>query len=244
MMPFYNTEFAHRGLYFEDKLIPENSMPAFREAVKNHMGIELDLHLTKDNKLAVFHDDTLKRMCNSVCAIEALTYDELLSYRLGNTPEQIPLFKDVLSYVNGRVPLLIELKLPGKDTRICSFVRDALKDYDGEYLVQSFNTLALFWFRRHAPSVLRGQLSNDLTHEKAKDHFLLRFLTKYLLVNVIGRPHFISYKLQDVGNLSVRILKSILKTPVAVWTIRNEKAYNQAKTHYNMVILEKNKKVY
>ena len=52
---------AHRGMV---NIKPENTISSFKEAMKYNIdSIELDVHLTKDNKLVVFHDFTLNRMC-------------------------------------------------------------------------------------------------------------------------------------------------------------------------------------
>ena len=79
MEPFFHTEFAHRGLFSDARAIPENSMKAFQEAVRQHVGIELDVHLTKDEKVVVFHDDTLTRMCQ----IDALIEETLPESHIG-----------------------------------------------------------------------------------------------------------------------------------------------------------------
>lgn len=168
MQRYEHTLFAHRGYHCASQGIPENSMSAFRAAISQGYGIELDVHLTLDGKLAVFHDDDLLRVCGSKDSIENLTYKELERYRLFDTKEHIPLFTDVLSLVNGQVPLLIEMKIPSSATDICSVLCETLKSYHGPYLVQSFNTMGLRWFRLHAPEVLRGQLSDNLTKRKAE----------------------------------------------------------------------------
>ena len=56
-----NTPIAHRGLH--DETNPENSMPAFKAAIERGFHIEIDVHLSKDNQLVVFHDANLKRVC-------------------------------------------------------------------------------------------------------------------------------------------------------------------------------------
>ena len=112
MRAFSGTMFAHRGYHCKERGIPENSMKAFRAAIARGYGIELDLHLTKDGRLAVFHDDTLERMCKRTETVEELTSLELSSCTLLDTDETIPMFEDVLTLVRGRVPLLIELKIP------------------------------------------------------------------------------------------------------------------------------------
>ena len=62
---------AHRGLH-TDKL-PENSLGAFENAIKNSYPIELDVHLLKDGTLAVFHDEVLSRVTGKDGYIQGLS---------------------------------------------------------------------------------------------------------------------------------------------------------------------------
>ena len=78
------------------KIIPENSMAAFRIAVKHGFGAELDVHLTKDGRLAVYHDTNLIRVCGVNEEIENLTWDEISQLRLLDTDARIPEFSQVL----------------------------------------------------------------------------------------------------------------------------------------------------
>ena len=104
--------YAHRGLHGEG--IPENSMAAFRKAAEKGYGIELDLHLTKDGKLAVIHDTALDRMCGVNRSITEITLSEAASLRLQGTEESIPAFRDVLNAVAPcRTPLILEMKSDG-----------------------------------------------------------------------------------------------------------------------------------
>ena len=244
MTPFLHTQFAHRGYHCAEKLIPENSVPAFQAAIRKGYGIELDLHLSKDRQLVVFHDDTLERICGVKGRIEEYTYKELLNLHLLNTTEKIPLFADVLKQVRGRVPLLIELKIPSRALDICPETLRLLDGYEGAYLIQSFNTMGLRWFRKHAPQVLRGQLSSDLTAKNTGENFFLRFLVKHLLSNILGRPDFISYKLADLPTISVSICRHFFKIPVAVWTLRTEDALETGRKYYDIQIFEKKGELY
>lgn len=240
MKPFSGAEFAHRGLFSNQNNIPENSMKAFQEAVKHHVGIELDVHLTKDGKAVVFHDDTLTRMCHKDGVIEKMDYEELQNCYLNHTSEKIPLLADVLSYVNGRVPMLIELKLPSKNMRLCREVSTLLASYHGNYLIQSFNTIGLAWFRRHAPHILRGQLSSNLTKTRKSEPWIACFLVRFLLLNWIGKPDFISYKFKDSQNISLRMMNFLFHTPIAVWTLRTPNEFQEGKRCFQMNIFEKN----
>ena len=100
--------YAHRG-YHDKPRIPENSMAAFRRAIENGFGAELDVHLMKDGRLAVIHDASLKRTAGADVLVEDLTAEELKTYRLEGTDEQIPLLEEVLELFQDLTPLIIEL---------------------------------------------------------------------------------------------------------------------------------------
>lgn len=242
MRQFQGISWAHRGLHCIQRGIPENSMTAFREAVKEGVGIELDVHLTKDRKLIVFHDDTLERVCGKPGKIEDMTYDELKTCYLLGTAERMPLLSEVLDYVNGRVPLLIEVKLPTADTAICQYLAGQLDIYRGRVLVQSFNSLVLRWLKKYKKEILRGQLSSDLVKSDRTPHVLLRFCVKYLLTNCFCRPDFISYKMADSGNLSLWLNQYLFGVPVAVWTLKGAMEQKRARRRFQMYIFERNSK--
>lgn len=244
MDKYRNVKFAHRGYHSSRHLVPENSLAAFKAAARRHYGIELDVHLTRDEQVAVFHDDTLERLCGAPGRIESYTYGELQQFFLEHTSEKIPLLSDVLSFVDGRVPLLIELKIPGRSVKICEKTYEVLESYEGPYLIQSFNTMGLRWFRLHAPHILRGQLSSNLTADQTKEPYILKFFVKHLLSNFLGRPDFISYKLKDLPEISVWICRRIFQIPVAVWTLRTEKARTLGALRYDMQIFEKEAEFY
>lgn len=151
-------DYAHRGLHEKDLSVPENSMAGFKAAVEAGYGIEFDLQLTKDKKVVVHHDRSLKRVCGADVSIGDLTYKELQQYRLQNTEERVPLFSDVLALVDGRTPLIIELKHYDDADLLCPLVWELLRNYKGPYCVESFDPYIVQWFRKNHPYVLRGQL--------------------------------------------------------------------------------------
>ena len=77
--------YAHRGLYDPARGIPENSMAAFRRARALGCGVELDVHLTKDGRLAVIHDKSLLRTAGADVIVEQLSVPQLKQYRLEGT---------------------------------------------------------------------------------------------------------------------------------------------------------------
>lgn len=244
MAAYRGTMFAHRGYHCRKKGIPENSIPAFKAAIEKDYGIELDIHITKDRQLVVFHDDTLMRVCKTDKRPEEMTLQELKRCTLLGTKEHIPTLEEVLSLVDGRVPLLIELKMPERSTALCKRAYRTLKSYHGPYLVQSFNTLGLRWFYENAPHILRGQLASNLTKSDKKPHFLFRFLAKHLMLNFWGHPDFISYKLADLPTPNTTLLRKMFSTPFAVWTLRTPEALEEGIRGYDMQIFEKTDEFY
>ena len=156
MEKYKNVYYAHRGLHNKDRA--ENSMSAFRAAVEAGYGIELDVRLSKDGKLVVFHDDTLDRVCGREGKVIDFTADELADFKLNGTSDGIPLFTDVLSIVDGKIPLLVEIKENPGDSTVSTATCEILKDYHGNYIVESFNPLSLKVVKKMLPDVSRGIL--------------------------------------------------------------------------------------
>ena len=129
---------AHRGLFNNNSDAPENSLAAFRNALEHGFGMELDVQLTKDGKLVVFHDFDLKRMCGVHKKLTELTYAELEQYSLKNSTEKIPLFSDVLELVNGKVPLVVEIKVDFDYKATTEAAAAMLSEYKGVYCMECF----------------------------------------------------------------------------------------------------------
>ena len=135
--PFLYRNYAHRGLHTEDGTVPENSLPAFRAAAEAGYAVEMDVHLTADDQLVVFHDDTLERMGGVPGVIDDFTLAELRALRLGDTDCVIPTFAEALEALGGRVPLLLEVKRGHNNRRLCALTLAALRTYGGPDCVQS-----------------------------------------------------------------------------------------------------------
>ena len=236
--PFFGVKWAHRGLHDIKKGIPENSIPAFQAAIEAGYGIELDVHLTKDGKLVVFHDDDFRRICGEKGKVEETDYARMRTYRLSRTGEKIPLLSEVLRLVDGKVPLLIEVKLPSADTEVCRRLDEELQGYRGKYMVQSFNSLVLRWMKKHRNEIPRGQLSENLTRKPDTTHYALRFCVKYLLSNCMCRPDFISYNLLFQGDISLKLAHGLFHAPCAAWVLRSEKELEQCQKQFCMYIFE------
>ena len=193
--PFYGVNFAHRGLHSRDTAVPENSLAAFELAAHAGYGIELDVQLSKDGQVVVFHDDTLDRVCGVHGRVDAFDYSELKKMRLCGSEQTIPLFTEVLQTVRGRSPLLVELKTGPRNRELCEKTYAILSDYRGDVCIESFNPLIVAWFRLHARDLLRGQLAQPLRFYKGETSLPTGFLLSHGLMNFLARPQFIAYRI-------------------------------------------------
>lgn len=218
--------FAHRGLHNDVR--PENSLSAFRAAKEKGYGIELDIHLLKDGTLAVFHDHTLNRMTGEDGKIEDLTAADLPRFHLNGTDEVIPTFVDVLSLVDGTVPLVIELKAAANHGALVDAAMDVLKTYDGDYCIESFDPRCLWHLKKRYPDVVRGQLSQNFFKSEEKLSGVTKLLLTYLLTNLLTRPDFVAYKFTDRNCLSVTIARKLWRVQGVVWTLTDNKQHKQA----------------
>ena len=205
------TPVAHRGLHNE--LYGENSMGAYKNAIANGYPIEMDVQLSKDGVALCFHDDSLERVCGKKAYINDLTHEEIKELKILNTQEGIPTFEDFLKEVNGQVPLMIEIKQQrSKEYDIAKKVVDALKDYKGEFVVQSFDPFIMQRVKKYAPHILRGQLGG--VPERGNLSWVKYTVVKKLTFNFLSKPDYINYYLNHMP-----INK---KTPTVCWTVRTE----------------------
>lgn len=211
--------YAHRGLHGGG--VPENSLAAFRRACEAGYGIELDVQLSRDGEVMVYHDYVLGRMTpcqQKLCEMDAA---DLAALPLGGTHETIPTFAQVLELVDGRVPLLVELKGETFNTALCEKVAALLRDYQGSYCIESFNPLLLKEIRKCLPDAYCGLLYTNVVRDKQKATPIHVALTG-MAFNFLCKPNFIAYNQVDRRSLPVRLTTGFYKAPRFVWTVRTE----------------------
>ena len=224
---------AHRGLHNEK--MPENTIPAFENAIKNSYPIELDVQQIADGTLVVFHDKTLKRLTERDGYVKKLNKESLQEYKILGSEFSIPTFEEVLELVNGQVPLLIEIKNTGKVGELEKALWNVLKNYKGEFAVQSFNPFSLEWFKKNAPNVIRGQIASYLSDQKNMSWFKKYFLRKMSFNKKISEPHFIAYDWHNLPNHYVNKFKDL---PLLAWTVKSQEEYLATLPHCDNIIFE------
>ncbi len=231
---------AHRGLHDAAPGItdaPENSLAAIDAAIARGYGIELDLRLLADGHVAVFHDAELERMTGARGRVAALRREQLAELRLPGGHE-IPLLRDVLERVDGRAPLLLELKSEraAEVGPLERAVFTRLERYAGPFALQSFNPVSLAFFRARTPTWPRGQLSYDFRDDRTIPGWK-QFILRRLLLNVVSRPHFISYEVNSLPFWATT-LTSALGLPLLAWTVDSPKELARARARADNIIFE------
>ena len=237
MHPFEETYIAHRGFH-TNPAIPENSMAAFRRAIDAGYGIELDVQLTTDDQLVVFHDETLERVCGDMRKLHELSYAELQELRLFGTEERIPLFRDVLELIGGRTPLIVEIKSEGRYARTTELTCSLLKSYPGLHCVESFHPLVLRRYAELCPDTLRGQLSTDYKKENVRRPSWQRFLLTNLLLDFLSKPDFIAYDRQYAEQFSFRLCRRLFRPVCVAWTVKSPEQLDKGRGSYTAFIFE------
>ena len=241
MEKYKNVKYAHRGLHGtvgSDEPAAENSLTAFARAVDAGFGIELDVRLTKDGEVVVFHDATLDRVTNGSGKVIDHTLAELRALSLSGTADTVPTFSEVLALVDGKVPLLVELKEEGSDHSIGEACAKLLRDYNGDYIVESFSPLAFGKVREIIPGVICGFLSDKHTARENSRTFK-HFLAQHLIFNVISRPAFIAMNHKRARMFPLPVMRTLFFTPTIAWTVRSAEEEAQAyKNGFDGVIFE------
>ncbi|MCL2411625.1 MAG: hypothetical protein FWC97_08285 [Treponema sp.] len=229
---------AHRGLFENSGDAPENTILAFKKAVNAGYGIELDVQITKDKRIVVAHDYDLKRICGEDILIKDLTYQELRKYKVLNSNESIPLLEDALGVINGKVPLIVEIKTESDYKEVTMLTSKILSSYSGLYCVESFSPFVIGWYKKNNPKIIRGQLADDLVQKKHfKSHFKNWILTN-MVFNLFYKPDFIAYNHEYGGNKCIRFWKRLLGCSLAAWTIRSQEELERAAEKFDIFIFD------
>ena len=219
---------SHRGIH-NNIDIPENSLLAFKRALEENLPIELDVHLSKDLKLVVFHDDNLERMTSVNKHIEDLTLKELRELRLLTTNELIPTFEEVLSLVDGKVLLDIEVKNTKKIKEVSELLIRCLQNYKGEVIIKSFNPIIIRKLRQINNSYNYGLLMTHKYNSKLHD-----LIMKSNLILKYSKPDFLAVSKKLIKTKRIKKLRK--KYPIYIWTIKYDYEIEKYKNYCDSYI--------
>lgn len=227
--------FAHRGLHGGS--IIENSRAGFSAAIAAGHGIELDVQATRDGEAFVFHDADLSRLTGAAGLIGQKSGPEIAAITLKGTNRTIPRLSEILALVDGRVPILIEVKTAKISVGMqCLTVRRALEGYRGNVGVMSFNPEVGRWFNDHAVRIPRGLVVTEQEAKALPDRGRAAITRRLSLWR--AKPDFLAY---DVRDFPSRFAAAQRKRglPILTWTVRTAQQEQSAAKHADEIIFER-----
>lgn len=239
---FFRAPFAHRGLHDLNSGRPENSPAAFRAAVDHGYGIELDVQLSADGAAMVFHDYALDRLTDTQGALRLRPADELANITLKGGEDTIPTLAEVLTLIAGRVPVLVEIKDQdggmGDDLGpLEQATAAALKGYDGDIAVMSFNPNAVARMAVLAPDVPRGIVTSAYRyHDWPLPKATCDRLREVPDYDATGAC-FISHEMNDLARDRVAALRAT-GAVIFCWTVRSAQAEAEARRFADNITFE------
>lgn len=210
--------YAHRGLHGPD--IVENSRAAFEAAIAAGHGVETDVQVSKDGVAMVFHDYELDRLTRKSGPVIERKAAKLEKTKFKDSDETVPRLTEMLALIDGRAPVLIELKAKSRKVKkLCRSVADALADYEGEAAIMSFNPEVGRWFARNAPDIVRGLVITE--HDEVTLAARLKGAMQRSLSVFRAEPDFLAYDIRDLPSAFADSLRE-KGVPVVTWTVRTE----------------------
>ncbi len=222
----YSKPIAHRGIHSGNE-IPENSLASFDLAIEEGYAIEMDVSLSKDNQVIVFHDRNLFRLTGYRGSVRKEDYAKIKQLFLLETDYKIPLLSEALDFIRGRVPVLIEVK---NDQRKKLFIRklsEVVNPYEGDGAILSPNRKIIKLMGKYCPLIARGQLIGLPWQNFIPPKFWLDQ----------GNLQFVAY---NHHYIYAHLIQSCFTTkiPLIAWTIRNKKEMEKELVKADNIIFE------
>jgi glycerophosphoryl diester phosphodiesterase len=205
--------------------VVENTISAARASIAAGLPLELDLQLTADGDVVVFHDFTLDRLTAEKGEVIQRSGAELAKIAIaGSASDRIPTFRAFLDEIAGRVPLVVEIKSRfDGDTRLTERACAILADYSGPYVIKSFDPAVVATVRKIAPQVTRGIIGEANYTHPAYDN--LSADRKHALAHLLhfdeSQPQFVSWHFKDLAHASPFLCRRVGNLPVMAWTVRS-----------------------
>jgi glycerophosphoryl diester phosphodiesterase len=232
---------AHRGLHDVTAGVVENTASAFAAAIADGFAIETDLQISSDGEAMVHHDFALGRLTLGSRRLAAMTAAGLKEVPFKATADRMMTLGELLNFVGGRTPMLIELKSRfDGNLRLVERAAAVLKAYAGPFAVMSFDPEPIIALRTLAPAFTRG-----IVAERSYDDTEWRDLTDkqkrslaFLLHAPRSQPHFIAYQVIDLPSPGPWIARNLFGRPLLAWTVRTDAERERAKRRADQMIFE------
>jgi glycerophosphoryl diester phosphodiesterase len=232
-----NHPIAHRGLWSD--VVPENSSLAFERACEKGYPIECDVRMCADGRLVIFHDRNTKRMTGTDNEIEHMSYDHNTALSLRDTDQKILSLEEALVLVNGRVPLLIEMK---NDIHTRSLyiekIKKVLSQYTGTYALSSFDPFLVKRAKKSFPHIVCGQNFSDHRNKGPIKGWMYKMGAYILWACSRFQPDFYVCRASMIPKTWIRRVAKNRNGPLLTWAIANEKEYHEIRSHIDNYIFD------
>jgi glycerophosphoryl diester phosphodiesterase len=231
---------AHRGYHDRGARRIENTLPSAEAAIAHNFAIECDLQLTADGSVVVFHDGKLDRLTEGSGELTSRSLAELRALKVRDSDARIPTLDELLDLVDGRVPLVIELKSKWNgDRRLEQAVAPILLAYTGPACVMSFDPASMAAMRRLAPNIPRGLVADHFADGKDWGHLSpsRRFALRHLMAAPLVWPRFVSFGIRDLPADAPLLLRHF-GLPLITWTIRTPEDWRKARQYTDQITFE------
>ena len=199
-MELQNTDYALNGIYKDRSC--EGTLSAISTARSEGYGVAITVRMTADGRLVVFHERDLKQRYGISSRIRDISYKKLCDVCTSFSKECVPTLSDVLSSIDGHVPLLIEIVSAPNLHKLCARLAESMDRYGGAFSVVSADPRVLAFFKKYRPRFARGQI----IYKRYPKGFprIKAFIIKGMLCNASTRPDFFI------------VDKAIIKTPAFI----------------------------
>jgi glycerophosphoryl diester phosphodiesterase len=229
---------AHRGLHDIARGIVENMPGAFSAAIAANFSIECDIQLSADGEAMVHHDGTLGRLTEGSGALLGMTAAQLRAVKFKNTPERMMSLGELCDLVAGRVPLVIEVKSRfDGDRKLVARMAEVLGGYRGPAVGMSFDPDQVMALRTSMPQRPRGIVA-ERSYEAAEATPAQRRGMLHLRHAFRTRPHFVTYRVDDLPALAPWIARNIFGCPLLTWTVRTPAQRAKAARYADQITFE------
>jgi glycerophosphoryl diester phosphodiesterase len=232
---------AHRGLHDRARGIIENMPGAAQAAVSGNFAIECDIQLTADGEAMVHHDDALGRLTEGSGALLGKSAAELKAVKFNDTSERMMSLGDLCALVNGRVPLVIEVKSHfDGDRKLVKRMAEVLSSYDGPAVGMSFDPDQVEALRDLIPSRPRGIVAEhhyteaDWPEASPAQRRGMTHLRHFFHT----RPDFVAYWVDELPSAAPWIARNVFGCPLLAWTVRTPEQRKRAARYADQMIFE------
>lgn len=226
---------AHRGWHWAGG-VDENSWEAIELGVQKGLPIEFDVHLSADGIPYIHHDEGMLRMTGKDILGTNLKSKELRELKTHHSEQGIPLLKDVLNRVRGKVPLVIEIKRSRNDSALEEAVYDLVKNYKGDFSIQAFHPGVLKFYKEKNVSFPLGMLSGSMDDEGL--NYFVKVLLKSLSLAPFFKPDYIGYEWKYLSKRAPQEIRERYGIPLLGWTVKDEAAEKFVENWGDNIIFE------